>query len=100
MISRNEPYPDIFNLAAKKLGIAKKDLGVIEDSIAGVVAARLAGINVFALNRDNSLTDLDVINIDKHIQELGLLLTDQELENLNKSSIIQINDLSEVIHYL
>lgn len=100
MITRNKPYPDIFNLAAKKLGIAKKDLVVIEDSIAGVVAAQLAGINVFALNRDNSLKDLDVINVDKHIQEFVLLLTDQELENLNKSSIIQINDLAEVIDYL
>lgn len=100
MVDRNKPYPDIFNLAAKKTKIAKCHLAVIEDSIAGVIAARLAGINVFALNRNNSLTALDCINIDQHISELGLLITEEERSNIGLSASIPINNLKEVIKYL
>jgi HAD superfamily hydrolase (TIGR01509 family) len=39
-----KPEPDIFLLAAKKLGVTEKESVVVEDSVAGVVAARAAGM--------------------------------------------------------
>jgi len=100
MINRNKPYPDIFNLAAKEINIPKKHLIVIEDSIAGVIAGRLAGINVFALNRNNSLDNLHSAPIELLIDELNLSLNEEELINLKQSSTISIDNLSEVIAYL
>lgn len=46
-IQNSKPAPDIFLLAAKKLGFDKKDLIVIEDSFNGVRAAYSAGIRTF-----------------------------------------------------
>lgn len=100
MVQRNKPYPDIFNLAAAKLRLPKENLAVIEDSLAGVIAARLAGINVFAINRNNSLTGLNSINIEPHINELGLTLTDIELNNINLSMTIPISYLTDIIPYI
>ena len=39
-----KPAPDIFLLAAEKLGVTAKESVVVEDSVAGVVAARAAGM--------------------------------------------------------
>ena len=39
-----KPAPDIFLLAAGKLGVTEKESVVVEDSVAGVVAARAAGM--------------------------------------------------------
>ena len=46
-ITNSKPAPDIFLLAAKKLGLDKKDMIVIEDSFNGVRAAHAAGIRTF-----------------------------------------------------
>lgn len=100
MINRNKPYPDIFNLAAKEISIKKKNLVVIEDSIAGVIAARLSGINVFALNRKGSLDNLDPVNIELLINDLDLDLTVSELENIKSSITIPISSLVSIIDYL
>lgn len=100
MIKRNKPYPDIFNLAAKLIDIPKEYLVVIEDSIAGVIASRLAGINVFALNRNNSLDGLNTLSLQSHIDDLDLDLSREEVNNLNMSKTISINHLTEIIDYL
>lgn len=100
MVNRNKPYPDLFDLAAKDMDIRKENLAVIEDSIAGVIAACLAGIKVFALNRDNSLQGLDFQHIQNNIIDLGLELTEQEIANLSKASIFPIDDLTQVITFL
>jgi len=39
-----KPAPDIFLLAARELGVTEKESVVVEDSVAGVVAARAAGM--------------------------------------------------------
>ncbi len=100
MVERNKPYPDLFNYAAYKMGIEKEALAVIEDSIAGVIAACLAGINVFALNRNGSLEGLEVNNIQKNIDEIGLVVSKQETEHLANASIMFIHDLNEVISHI
>lgn len=44
-----KPAPDIFLLAARRLGVAEDSCVVVEDSLAGVQAARNAGMTVFAV---------------------------------------------------
>ena len=44
-----KPAPDVFLLAARRLGVAPGDCCVIEDSAAGVTAGRSAGMSVIAI---------------------------------------------------
>lgn len=44
MVARGKPAPDLFELAARDMGAAAADCVVIEDSPAGVQAARAAGM--------------------------------------------------------
>jgi HAD superfamily hydrolase (TIGR01509 family) len=43
-VTRGKPHPDLFLLAAEKLGAAPRDCIVVEDSDVGVEAARRAGM--------------------------------------------------------
>ena len=46
-VAQGKPSPDLFLFAARAMGVKPKDCLVIEDSVAGVVAARAAGMAVF-----------------------------------------------------
>lgn len=48
-VSRGKPDPEIFTLAATRLGAAPVDCIVIEDAVVGVRAAIRAGMRVFAV---------------------------------------------------
>ncbi|HWF09075.1 MAG TPA: HAD family phosphatase [Bryobacteraceae bacterium] len=48
-ISNGKPAPDIFLLAARRLGVAPATCLVLEDSEAGIVAASRAGMHVYAV---------------------------------------------------
>lgn len=48
-VSRGKPAPDIFLLAAERLGVAPDTCIVIEDGINGLVAARAAGMKTIGL---------------------------------------------------
>jgi HAD superfamily hydrolase (TIGR01509 family) len=48
MVERGKPAPDLFLHAARQMGVAPSACVVIEDSPAGVVAAKHAGMRVFA----------------------------------------------------
>ena len=43
---RGKPHPDMFLLAAKRMGVVAKDCLVFEDAEPGIVAARAAGMRV------------------------------------------------------
>ena len=47
--TRGKPYPDVYLAAAAKLGIPPPDCLAIEDSIAGVQAAKAAGMKCLAV---------------------------------------------------
>ena len=46
-VERGKPYPDLFLFAARAMRAAPEDCLVIEDSVAGVTAARAAGMTAF-----------------------------------------------------
>lgn len=48
-VSRKKPAPDIFLLAAQRLGVPPQECLVVEDAISGVAAAKAAGAKCLAL---------------------------------------------------
>ena len=48
MVTRGKPAPDLFLHAAKGMGVRPEDCVVVEDSPAGIEAARRAGMRAFA----------------------------------------------------
>jgi HAD superfamily hydrolase (TIGR01509 family) len=48
MVKRGKPAPDLFLYAASKMQVEPRDCIVIEDSPAGIAAAKAAGMTVFA----------------------------------------------------
>lgn len=45
-VSQGKPAPDLFLLAAKRMGATPQDCTVVEDSVPGVLAGRAAGMRV------------------------------------------------------
>jgi HAD superfamily hydrolase (TIGR01509 family) len=80
-VTFNKPSPDIFLLTAEKLGVKNNNCVVIEDSEAGIEAAKAAGMKAVALIKDNrdkkniiKLADLVVANFkDINLAELNLI---------------------------
>ena len=48
MVARGKPAPDLFLHVAREMGVAPENCTVIEDSPAGIAAAKQAGMRVFA----------------------------------------------------
>ena len=78
MVKNGKPAPDVFLLAAEKLGIAPKDCLVIEDSPHGIKGAQAAGMDVYAFTGGShmtpaikqALTDAKPTAIFSHMDEL------------------------------
>jgi beta-phosphoglucomutase-like phosphatase (HAD superfamily) len=48
-IQHKKPHPQIYLLAAQKLGVSPKESLVIEDSLDGILSAKAAGMRCVAL---------------------------------------------------
>ncbi|MGH2441704.1 MAG: HAD family hydrolase [Chloroflexota bacterium] len=46
---RGKPAPDVFLLAARQLGVSPENVAVFEDSSAGIIAGKAAGMRVIAV---------------------------------------------------
>lgn len=57
-VTNGKPAPDVFLLAAEKLGLVANECLVIEDAHAGIEAALHAGMRVLAVATTNPLQDL------------------------------------------
>lgn len=68
-VPRTKPAPDIFLLAAKKLGLSPKDCLVFEDSSEGVTAAKKAGMMCIALLTTRSKKELLIAGADQVIKD-------------------------------
>ena len=73
MVANGKPAPDLFLHAAREMGVAPENCLVIEDSPAGIMAARAAGMRVFAYVGGG------------HIEESGLR---PEIEGLGPDAIV------------
>ena len=63
-VKRGKPAPDTFILAAQKLSLKPQDCVVIEDSLAGIEAAKAAQMLIIALTttrRSEELTEANII---------------------------------------
>jgi beta-phosphoglucomutase family hydrolase len=63
-VTEGKPSPQVFLLAASKLGTEPRDCLVIEDAVAGVAAAKRAGMKCLAVTNShsrNSLKEADFI---------------------------------------
>jgi HAD superfamily hydrolase (TIGR01509 family) len=63
-VERKKPFPDIYILAAKKLGLNPAECLVVEDAVSGVSAAKSAGSKCLALTTsfpEERLTEADWI---------------------------------------
>lgn len=77
-VERKKPFPDIYLLAAQKLGIQPEECLVVEDAVSGVKAAKAAGAKCLALTTSfaaDKLTEADLIrtSLEIDIEELFLL---------------------------
>lgn len=54
-ITRSKPDPEVFLLAAKRLGLPPESCVVIEDAVAGIEAARRAGMQVYGIGTPETL---------------------------------------------
>ena len=57
-VTRRKPYPDMYLLAARRLGVPPENCLVVEDAIAGVEAAVAAGCRCLALTSSFSRDEL------------------------------------------
>ncbi len=70
MVSNSKPHPEVFLLAAKKLGLSPEHCIVVEDAIAGIKAAKAAGMISVGIG-EVRMSDL----VDYGIDSLHQLLT-------------------------
>jgi beta-phosphoglucomutase-like phosphatase (HAD superfamily) len=79
-VTHGKPAPDVFLLAAKRLGIAPENSLVIEDTLNGMKAAKAAGMMCIAIpceatmHQDHSIADVRMqslaqINFDANVAQ-------------------------------
>jgi HAD superfamily hydrolase (TIGR01509 family) len=81
-VSRPKPYPDVYLLAAQTLGVEPARCIVVEDSVAGLNAARAAGMKTIAFVGASHIPDgyadvlrnMGITRIMQHMDELPALV--------------------------
>ncbi|APA86674.1 HAD family hydrolase [Paraburkholderia sprentiae WSM5005] len=81
-VARPKPYPDVYLFAATTLGVEPARCLVVEDSVAGLNAARAAGMKTIAFVGASHIPDgyadalraMGITRIIKHMQELPALI--------------------------
>ena len=58
-VEHKKPAPDIFQVAAQKMGLSAEDCLVVEDAVSGVEAAKRAGARCLALTTSFGAEELD-----------------------------------------
>jgi HAD superfamily hydrolase (TIGR01509 family) len=81
-VARPKPYPDVYLFAAKTLGVEPSRCVVVEDSVAGLNAARAAGMKTIAFVGASHIPDgyadalrkMGMTRIMQHMDELPALV--------------------------
>lgn len=82
MVKNGKPAPDIFLLAAEKMGEKKENCIIIEDSVAGITAANNAGIDVIAFLGSKMYNNEEYINKIKSLNVKNICFTMKEVEKV------------------
>jgi len=80
-ITRSKPDPEVFLLAAKRLGLKPQECVVVEDAEAGVEAARRAGMRVVGVG------PAELGPCDLRVRNIGELTADALLVRFNERSV-------------
>ena len=72
-ITHSKPHPEVFLLAAQRLGLPPADCLVVEDAVAGIEAGRRAGMAVLGIGTPETLPN---------VQPLATSLADISVEQL------------------
>ena len=89
-VKEKKPAPDIFILTAKRLSVRPEECLVLEDSEAGVLAAKQSGMKCiavpteFTLNHNFKFADSIVYNLDKVYQGFHLFYKKIRIQNASK----------------
>lgn len=72
-IERSKPYPEVFLLAAEKLGLRPSQCIVVEDAVSGVDAAKAGGFTAIGIGDAKSykMTDIGINNLSDIIKYLN-----------------------------
>ena len=72
---KSKPAPEVFLIAAKKLGIVPSECVVIEDSDAGIEAAKAGGMYAVAVGaaEHNKMADISVSSVDSLYKIIEIL---------------------------
>lgn len=76
MVKNGKPAPDLFLHAAAAMGFAPRDCVVIEDSPAGIMAAKAAGMTVFAFTGGSHTT------LASYRDEIAALKPDRQFDDM------------------
>ncbi len=71
-VERKKPFPDIYILAAQKIGLNPDECLVVEDAVSGVKAAKSAGCKCLALTTSFTADKLVEADVIKTSLEIGL----------------------------
>jgi beta-phosphoglucomutase len=75
-VSEGKPHPQVFLVAAERLGIAPACCAVIEDSVHGIEAAKRAGMLAIAVLTSTPSEKLLAAGADRCLREVGALNAD------------------------
>lgn len=79
-VARGKPFPDGYLQASRELGVTPADCLVVEDSPAGIGAARAAGMRVIGLSSTHSSTELHATEaVLPDLRDLAIQVCDGEL---------------------
>lgn len=60
-VQKGKPNPDVFLVAARKLGVVPEHCIVVEDALHGIEAARAAGMRSIGVSRDGKHLPADIV---------------------------------------
>ena len=60
-VERGKPDPEIFQIAAQRLGLAREECVVVEDAASGIEAALGAGMKAVGVGRADMLQDAHLV---------------------------------------
>ena len=87
MVEHGKPAPDVFLLAAEKMGYKPSECLVIEDSVPGVKAAKAAGMTVYGFTGGAHMSDVMVDRLKSEKPDSVFSQMDELLNLISEESV-------------